>query len=68
MRRELDRAVTLFAAEQGSSLSDLDQSLDPMAPEVTDITFDYWDAIFRTGTTTGTRRRITACRPRYEST
>jgi hypothetical protein len=44
MRRELDRAVTLFAAEQGSSLSNLDQSLDPMAPEVTDITFDYWDS------------------------
>ena len=44
VRRELDQAVTSYAAnEGGSDLSDLDQKLEPIAPEVADLHFQYWD-------------------------
>ena len=42
MRRELDRAITAWANEQGT-LGDVDQSLEPIAPEVSSIQFAYFD-------------------------
>ncbi|RMF93964.1 MAG: hypothetical protein D6741_13110, partial [Planctomycetota bacterium] len=42
VRRELDRAVTQYASESG--LLDLvDEELEPVAPEVVDIQFSYFD-------------------------
>ena len=57
IRRELDRAVTAFAAEMGS-LSSIDMNLWPIAPEVVAIEFwytdgsqwyEYWDSVERQG-------------------
>jgi len=42
VRRELDRAVTAWAAEQGQ-LVYTDQDQQPIAPEVTEIEFRYFD-------------------------
>ena len=42
VRRELDRAVTAWAAEQGQ-LVGTDQDQEPIAPEVTAIEFRYFD-------------------------
>ena len=42
IRRELDRAVTVYAAEQGA-LDAMDQNLEPLAPEVAAIQFSYFD-------------------------
>lgn len=41
-RRELDRAATLWASEQGGT-SALDESAEPLAPEVTGLQFRYYD-------------------------
>jgi prepilin-type N-terminal cleavage/methylation domain-containing protein len=57
IRRELDRAVTAFAAETGS-LSSIDLNLSPIAPEVVGIEFwytdgsqwyEYWDSVEQQG-------------------
>ncbi len=42
MRRELDRATTAWAAEQGQ-LGDLELASQPIAPEVVAIEFRYYD-------------------------
>jgi prepilin-type N-terminal cleavage/methylation domain-containing protein len=42
MRREIDRALTRWADETGA-LSSVDQELEPIAPEVTDLEFLYYD-------------------------
>ncbi|TWT52460.1 Pseudopilin GspJ [Rubripirellula amarantea] len=44
VRRSLDRAATVYAANNGS-LSLLSASGDLLAPEVTSIEFQYWDGI-----------------------
>ncbi|NND98933.1 MAG: type II secretion system protein [Pirellulaceae bacterium] len=44
VRRELDRAVTRYAASQGN-LSQLNQTGEILAPEITGIEFEYWDGI-----------------------
>ncbi len=41
-RRQLDRAITAWAAEQGT-LSNVDVLLEPIAPEVTRLEFSYYD-------------------------
>ncbi len=42
VRRELDRAVTSFAADQGM-LGDMERGLEPIAPEVMAVEFEYFD-------------------------
>ena len=42
VRREYDRATTIWAAEQGL-LADLEQDVEPIAPEVAIIEFRYFD-------------------------
>jgi len=42
IRRELDRAVTAFASQQGDT-SAFDMNLPPLAPEVNAIQFSYFD-------------------------
>ncbi len=42
VRRELDRAVTSFAAEIGT-LWDMEADLEPIAPEVLALEFEYFD-------------------------
>ena len=42
VRREYDRASIVFAAEQGQ-LADLEQDVEPIAPEVAAIEFMYFD-------------------------
>ncbi len=42
MRREIDRALTRWADESGN-LASVDQELEPIAPEVTDLEFLYYD-------------------------
>ncbi len=42
MRREIDRALTRWADEAGN-LASVDQELEPIAPEVTDLEFLYYD-------------------------
>ncbi|MHB8902572.1 MAG: PulJ/GspJ family protein [Thermoguttaceae bacterium] len=42
MRREIDRALTLWADETGS-LSSADQEMEPIAPEVANLEFLYYD-------------------------
>lgn len=44
VRRSLDRAATVFAANNGS-LSLLSATGDLLAPEVTSIEFQYWDGL-----------------------
>lgn len=41
-RRQLDRAITAWAAEQGT-LSNVDTHLEPIAPEVVRLEFSYYD-------------------------
>lgn len=41
-RRQLDRAITAWAAEQGT-LSNVDTNLEPIAPEVVRLEFSYYD-------------------------
>lgn len=42
VRWELDRAVSLLAAEEGT-LTDVERQLEPLAPEVQSIEFEYFD-------------------------
>jgi hypothetical protein len=42
MRRELDRAIADFAADQGW-LEQIETAEEPLAPEVTDLAFQYFD-------------------------
>ena len=42
VRRQLDRAAASFASDQGT-LTDTDVNLGPLAPEVSAITFSYFD-------------------------
>jgi len=40
VRREVDRAATLYATEQGTTSTDF---VEPIAPEVASLAFAYWD-------------------------
>jgi len=42
VRRELDRAASCWAAQQGQ-LEQIEQTLDPIAPEVAGVEFHYYD-------------------------
>ncbi|MCS7305127.1 MAG: type II secretion system protein GspJ [Thermoguttaceae bacterium] len=42
VRWELDRAVSLLAAEEGT-LADLERQVEPLAPEVVGLEFEYFD-------------------------
>ncbi len=44
MRRELDRAATLWAEQQGM-LTQMNQDLEPLAVEVSDLSFEYYDGL-----------------------
>jgi hypothetical protein len=44
VRRSLDRAATVFAAE-GGGVTLLNQTGELLAPEITGIEFEYWDGL-----------------------
>lgn len=44
VRRELDRAVTVFAADSGT-LDSIEANIEPLAPEVAAIEFAYFDGL-----------------------
>ncbi len=75
IRRELDRAVTAFAAETGS-LYNIDLNLSPIAPEVVGIEFwytdgsqwyEYWDSVERQGLPVAIEVTLYIAQPRDSS-